>query len=116
MIFKIQESKKDTEIDIQVFKYQKKKILWLKLPVLIGPLSAIQPTFDINFLWSLGTIMKVAYESPWGYYFTPDLFAANITAPMIIKLAQTPLSQGTNSCIGGADPRRFISCDQRNLR
>ena len=28
-------------------------ILMLKLPVLVGPLSAIQPPFDINFRWSL---------------------------------------------------------------
>ena len=45
----------------------------LKLQVLIGPHSAIQPTFDNNFPWSLG-------------YFTPGLFAASLRRPGISNL------------------------------
>ena len=36
------------------------------------------------------------------------------TVPRNIKLAQTPQFQGTNSHLGRVEPRRFISCAQRN--
>ena len=36
--------------------------------------------------------------------------------PKNIKLAQTPPSEGTNSHLGRVEPRRSISCVQRNSR
>ena len=54
--------------------------------MLVGPLLAIQPPFDINFPWSLGYIRKLVFGSPWGNYFTPCLFAANVWRPGISNL------------------------------
>ena len=45
--------------------------LWIKILVLIGPLSVIQPfshPLTFNFPWSLGYIRKLAFGSRWGNY------------------------------------------------
>ena len=55
-----------------------------KLPVLVGPLSAIQPfnhPLTFNFSWSLGYIRKLAFGSPWGNYFTPGFVFSQHTMP-----------------------------------
>ena len=61
-----------------------------------------------------GLDISQVFCSPWTNYFTPGFVCGQHTAPGNIKLAQTPLSQGTNSYLGRVDPRRFISCAQRN--
>ena len=67
---------------------------------MVGPVLALQPFNHPNFPWSFGYIRKLAFESPWGNYFTPGLVCRQYTAHMNIKLAQTPPSQGTNSHLG----------------
>ena len=95
-------------------------ITWtLKFPVFIGPISANQPfshsehlanyslfidgkgrvvaiavqsPFDINFLWPLGYIRKLAFGSLFHSWFV----CSQHTALTIIKLAQTLPPQGTN--------------------
>ena len=74
-----------------------------KLPVLVGPLSAILSFGDpltFNFHWSLGYIRKLAFGSPAGNSFTLGFVCSQHTEPRNIKFAQTPLSKGTNSHIG----------------
>ena len=66
-----------------------------KLPVLLGPLSAIQPfshTLIFNLPWSLGYmyITKLAFWSPWENYFTPVFLCSQHTVPRII-LTCTPV-------------------------
>ena len=72
-------------------------LLQIKLPVLVGPLSAIQPfnhPLTFNFPWSLGYIRKSTFRvSPGETISLPFFFVA----PRNFKLAQTPPSQGTNS-------------------
>ena len=91
----------------------------LKLPVLVGPLSAIQPynlSWTFNFPWSLFYIMKLAFWSPGGKYFTSGVVCSQHMAPGNIQHAQTQTSQDTNSHLGRVEPRRFICCAQRNSR
>ena len=45
------------------------KLTKLTLPVLVGPLSAIQPHFDTNLSWSLGYIRKLKFKYHWGKLF-----------------------------------------------
>ena len=62
-----------------------------KLPILVGPLSAIQPfrhPLTFKFPWPLGYIRRLAFGSPWGSYFTPGFVCSQHTAPRNIKLAQ----------------------------
>ena len=50
-----------------------------KLPVLVGPLLAIQSfshPLTFNFPWSLGYTRKLEFESPWGNYFTQPTYDA----------------------------------------
>ena len=75
---------------------------------MIGPLSAIQSSFNINFPWSL------AFWSPWRNYFTHSFVCSQHMVSRNIKLAQTPPSQGTKSHFGQVKPRIFISRAQRN--
>ena len=85
-------------LKIHLFHWCLKK----KLPVLVGPLLAIQlfsHQLTLNFPWSLSYIRKLAFGSPWGNYFTPGFVYSLHTAPWNIKFAQTPPSQGTNSHI-----------------
>ena len=58
--------------------------LKLKLPVLVGPLSAIQPFSHLltcNLPWSLGYIRKLEFVSPWENYFTPGFMCSQHMAP-----------------------------------
>lgn len=60
-----------------------------KLPVLAGPLLAIQPPFDINFPGLLGYIRKVAFRSPWRNYFIPD-FKLLLNTLFYVMLGRCP--------------------------
>ena len=51
--------------------------------------SAVQSPFDINFFWSSGYIMKLAFGSLWRRYFTPSFVRSQHTVPKNIKLAHT---------------------------
>ena len=52
--------------------------------------SSVQPPFDINFPRSFGVIMKLAFGSPLGNFFTTGFVHSQHTASMNIKLVQTP--------------------------
>ena len=68
---------------------------YIKLPVFgrtTFSYSAIHPSFDINFPWSLGYIRKLALRTPWGNYFSPVLCAANIRHLGMSNLQDTVLS------------------------
>ena len=62
----------------------------LKLPVFVGPLSAIQsfsqPSTTFNFPWPLGYIRKLAFRSPGGSYFTPGFVCSQHTPPPLDHL------------------------------
>ena len=78
---------------------------------MVGPRSAFQPfshllTVTFNFPWSLAYIRKLAFGPPCGNYFV----CSQHTAPKNTTLAQTQLSQGTDSHLGRVELRRFISC------
>ena len=84
-----------------------------KLPVLVGPLSAIQPfshPLTLNFPWSLGYIKKLAFGSP---YSLPVLCAANMLE--YLNCTDTALSgyQFTPQQCGVSE---IISCALRNSR
>ena len=54
-------------INMQIFVVVNNRIIIIMLkmlPVLVWPLSAIQPRFDINFPWLLGYIRKLVFVSP----------------------------------------------------
>ena len=51
----------------------------LKLPVLVGPISAIQPVNHPMKLTFPGCIKKLALGSPWGNYFTPGVVRSQHT-------------------------------------
>ena len=94
-------------------------MLKLKLLVLVGPLSAIQPfnhPLTFNFPWSLGYIRKLAFGSPWGNYFTPGFVCSQHTVPRNIKLAQKQPSQGTNSHLLSSRASEIHFCALRNSR
>ena len=84
----------------------------LKLPVLVGPLSAIQPPLTSTSPGHLATLRNYSGRScPWRNYLTPGFVYSQHTAPMNIK---TPSSQDTSSHLGQIEPRRFITCAQTN--
>ena len=88
----------------------------VKLPVLTGSLSAIQPyshPLTFNFPWSLDNIsIRVSWRETISL---PVLTAANIRRPGILNLHRhghlwVPINTYR------VEPRRFISCAQSNPR
>ena len=90
----------------------------IKLPFLVGPLSAIQPFSHPLTLTSPGhwaILGNQCFRSTMGNNFTLIFFvAANIWGPGIQTCTDTVLSLGTDSCLVGVEPQRFISRAQRN--
>ena len=92
----------------------------LKLPVLLGPLLAIQPfshplIFDLPGHWAtLRYIRNKCSGLPGLTISLSVLCAANVKAPSNILLAETQPSQSTNSHLGRIEPRRLISCAVKN--
>ena len=82
----------------------------LKLPVFVGPLSVIQPPFDINFPRALRYIRKLESVCPWGNYFCD---CSQHMVPWNIKLAQTTPSQGTNSHLGLLKSQIYFLCSDK---
>ena len=76
--------------------------------------SAIQPPFDINFLWSLDNISKLAFKFFGETISLPVLCKVNIRHPGISNLHRHRHLKGTNSHLGRVEPWRFISYAQRN--
>ena len=58
--------------------------------------------------------LKLTFRSPWGELSTPGFVCSQHTVSRNIKLAQALPSQSTNSNLDRVEPRRFISCAQRN--
>ena len=110
-------------MDIHVIrmKTNNSNIKKLKLPVLVGPLSAIQPLIHpltFNIPWSLGYSRKLDFGSPWGNYFTIGFVCSqhNYSNQEYQTCTDTALSGYLNSHLGRVEPRRFNSCALRNSR
>ena len=110
----------ESKLKLKINEYTlsgKHVLVKLKLPVLVRPLSAIQPfshPLTFNLPWSLGYIRKLAFWSPWGNYFNPGFLCRQQKASRNIKLAQIQPSQGNNSHLDRVESQRFISCSLRN--